>query len=462
MRRSLITVTALLLTVSALVVVPGRPLAALGCDASVGDPLGVPSGHNHQDPAQHAQTTTNLEFVGHLNFPPSLDGVTFTAPVLDGPVVPEDLHHIRAAYENSIGGATFGEVDVLNDHAVVAAISSPLGVWITDVSDPANPAVVSRWTIAGGGYVTDVKWGGTGNVFYASVQGSSKSGLYVVDASDKAAPKTIQFVPVPSGVHMIAVYPQTPLVDVVYGATGTSAGLAVVLVEHGLPHKAVRLLPMVTGIVPHDIWLDLDVLTGQILLYVANSYGGAVIMDATIPGAPVEVGRWAGVPGLYMHTIRASVDVLTQKRTVFVSPEYFFGSSSRPGTIYALDWTDLDRPTLAGTWTNPGGHAAGQLTWSTHNFQLVDDKIYLAMYHGGVWVIDVSDPANMVTRAYHLPHDHTFSGWGGWWAVMSYVPSVWDVVVYEGREYVGDITGGLYVLHYTCDETGPNGPTSRG
>lgn len=432
--------------------------AYVACGASIGDPYVEGPGHDHAAPSQHALGTTNMERIAHLDPPRSFAGVTFGPAVLtEAPLA----HHAAALGlddEGHADGARFGEVDVRGDYAALAATSSPLGVWIIDITSPAAPAIVGRWNGPANGYITDVKWSTGGEALYASVQGGSQVGMFLIDARDKTAPATADFVSVQNGVHMMGVWSDAPGTDRVFGATGYSNGVFPYLATGDLPLKRFVALPPIGGLTAHDVWTDGE--AGKVLLYVANSFAGWRILDVMDPLVAIPLASWNGDPALYMHTIRA--EVRDGQRIVYVSPEYFYGTSTRVATFYAFDATDPDAITPLGTWQNPGGKPAGNLLFSTHNFQLVNGTVYLANYHGGVWALDASAPTSIASSGYYLPHDHTVTGPPGSWPTSQVAPSSWDVVLRDGRMYVGDITGGLYVLHRTCDALGPGGPTSRG
>ncbi len=445
------------------------------CNDPIGDPMQEGATHDHRVGSQHDAGDANVDFVAFLSPPPSWDGIIFGPPIIEESIPEDDRglfehhpddghgHDHDAQGSHGTGGARFGEVDVRDGYAALAAISSPIGVWIVDVHDPAAPALVGRWNGPSGGYVTDVKWTSGGGALVASVQGSSQSGMFLIDASDKTQPKTSEFLAVEGGVHMMGMmqYLPVPGADVVFGATAYSNGVFPAVVTGDLPVKRFIALGRIPGIVAHDVWLTRDPLTLRTIMYVANSYGGATAFDVTDPTHPDRLGSWAG-DGAYMHTVRAAV--VGASRYVFVSPEYFFGTSSRVATLYVLDATDLEGSwSVVGTWRNPGGHAAGNLVFSTHAFQVVGSKVYLAHYHGGVWTLDVTAPAAPATLGHHMTNDHPSPPGGAiGWPVDYTVPSAWDVVLDQGHQYIGDITGGLYVLRYRCDETGPGGPTSVG
>lgn len=462
LRRSSLTLFTLLVltavTAASPLVTPaptGEPAAAAACaGADIYDPMPEGLGHNHGTPGQHTFATPNLDYIGHVDPEPPADG--FDAEPIIGKFTVDSLDH-RA------GGARFGELDVHGDRAYLASISRNTGVTIVDVSDPADPTILGSWKVGGGGYVTDVKASNDGRHFYASYQGStSKNGIYLVDAKDPAAPKQVQFVPVKnSGVHMLWVH-HDPLTGVewLYGATAYGGGTTITLSVPlgGVLRYLVPLDPFLVSDAPHDVAVFHDTLTDKTLMVVANGGNGVVIADLEKPWEPQVLGRWQyeGAERFYAHTIRGGV--VDGKRVIIVSPEagaLGYGVN-RPARIWVLDATDLDNIRVHSTWTNPGNHNGGVFTLSTHNFQWVANKLYLAHYHGGVWVLDVDGLpglTNPTALAYHLPHEYSNGG---------LVPDVWDVVVSKGYTMASDIRRGLYVYHLECDPTGEDGPTSYG
>ena len=95
-----------------------------------------------------------------------------------------------------------------------------------------------------------------------------------------------------------------------------------------------------------------------------------------------------------------------------------------------------------------GNNHAG--SFSLHNFQIVDGKVYIAMGHGGVWVVDISTPekqSNPVPLGSYYPHEPRRDG-------ESYSIYPWDVVVHDGYMLTAEGNTGLYVLHFAADPAG--------
>ncbi|MHB8604009.1 MAG: LVIVD repeat-containing protein [Thermoplasmatota archaeon] len=425
------------------------------------------TGHDHSANTQHAFASA-IDLVGH----------TDPGPAVASPIPRVGIRADLDAVGADSSGAEFGEVDVLNGYAVQAVISAPSGIVIYDVSDPANPVAVGRWNANAGGYATDVKWSGDGNSVYVSWQegGASVDGIHVLDATDKTHPTEVSksFVGNSVGVHMMAVEHVALSVDIIYGFTAYGGGTLVyastlLTATAGLPTAVHRLALLATwskSDAPHDGWLYDDPLANKTLLYMADGTNGIAIADVSNPLQPTTVGRWqgAGAPyAFYSHTIRA--EVKDGHRWVFISPEggAFGLGTNVPSCVFVFDATDLAHIALVGGWSAPGSHLAGTFFFSTHNIQLVGDRVYLAHYHGGVWVLDARDPAHLATLGYYEPASHTTTAGGRFGLAIEHaIPGVWDVTVNRGRIYASDISGGLYVLHYAGDTVGTGGPTSVG
>jgi hypothetical protein len=127
--------------------------------------------------------------------------------------------------------------------------------------------------------------------------------------------------------------------------------------------------------------------------------------------------------------------------------------------MWVLDVTDYANPTLVGEWHPPGEHVTQGLLLTTHQFQVVDGRIYLAYNHAGVWVLDLAaiidgsyrdDPERPEVLGYYLPHQEVelFD------PEVAAVPNTWDLNLRDGYIYASDRYTGFYVLHYADDEMG--------
>ena len=181
---------------------------------------------------------------------------------------------------------------------------------------------------------------------------------------------------------------------------------------------------------------------------------GVWVVDVRDPAQPRTLGTWAGEDALLWdgkaHTTMATL--LDGRRVVVTVPEY----ASIPA-VFVLDATDYAAMRLLGEWQPhaDGDYGDDPRLFSTHNFQVVEGKLYMAMYHGGVWVLDLRDPARIEVLAYHLPGaPEGGTPPGGPGPCAGCVPDTWDVVVHKGYVLAVDIPTGLHVLHLHGDPAG--------
>lgn len=435
-------------------------LAVAGAGFATASHLGDPMSdtHAHKDATLHRLAEGGLDRVGWID--PPKDAIL---SAVAGPGFDIGL--------DDAGGAYFGEVDVRGDFAYLAQLKPPAGVHVIDISDPSHPTEVGVWHVGSGtGGITDVKVSLDGDFVYAAYQGSasdSQNGVFVLDVRDPGNPVTASHFSVsPSGVHMLFVWDAFGE-EWVLAPTANGGGLPIALATDDLltGKRTLRLVQTLnSGSSPHDVFVYDDAILGIPLLVVANANGGVQLQGFSVPAAPVFLGTWSqsGASPHYSHTVRATV--VDGKRYVIVSPE---GGALGYGVeevakLWVLDATNPLLVTVAGSWGNPGNHVSNVFLHSTHNFQLVGDRVYLAHNHGGVWVLDFSAAPALHALAYYLPADHAQTSTPGGSLIQDAIPATWDVVLQEGVIYAADRAGGLYALHYAGDELGPGGPTSYG
>jgi hypothetical protein len=152
-----------------------------------------------------------------------------------------------------------------------------------------------------------------------------------------------------------------------------------------------------------DSWIHKHPKTGQILAYLANWDSGLVILRLDGPGRIVPVGTWSNYDpsqGSEMtgqvHSVEPASTLWDGKHYTFIGQELIGRPKNRPtGQMIMLDTTDPAKPTPVARWTLPvdPGVWDKKTTWcclfSTHYLELVNQTLFIAMYHGGVWAIDV-------------------------------------------------------------------------
>ncbi len=216
-------------------------------------------------------------------------------------------------------------------------------------------------------------------------------------------------------------------------------------------------------------------------MVVAHWDMGVRFVDVTDPSAPVEFAAWDDFMGDCgdIHTV--DVDFVDGRRIVAAATEN--GIIIDPvcsldrwswGFVYILDATDFSDIRTLGKWHVPGVQPSEPMPredrvppdvccfFSAHNLHFVGGRVYEAMYHGGVWVLDVApvlaspaSAADLVLRTDHVPsagYYFTTCEAGG--------PNAWEMWVKDGYLYASDIDCGLFTLHFIGDAL--NDPTRTG
>ena len=212
---------------------------------------------------------------------------------------------------------------------------------------------------------------------------------------------------------------------------------------------------------PHDMTAQPDPVTHKPVLVVADEINGLRVFDIANPAAPVQLSAWRGEnaesPIERVHT--ALLAELGGRRIAFGATETLFNV---PPQLYIVDMTDYAHPKYLGTWIPPGEKTDGGLAYSLHNFQVVGTRLYIANFHGGMWVLDVSDPGTPApvalrvdVRDTHYPRpDENLAGY------PLNCNQFWDPIVVDGYLLGTDISSGVEVMHVDGDPAGDVNYTS--
>jgi hypothetical protein len=337
----------------------------------------------------------------------------------------------------------------------------------------------------------------------------SYPGIEVVDVSDPTSPQLTQPYlvddPTTGGVHTARSHVVPGKGEYVF-AVHNGVGIHIAKVDDTI--KPI-LIPETTLTLAeaHDIWIADDPIDKKTYMYIAGGFStGFLIYDVSDPADPKgPLGEWDATPGCqsdwYSHTIdvtyRGNRRVLTMPHEGF---DFFGnqpdedqaegcgklqGNGDKPGPMWIVDITDFSKLGQAGdseallqsksrdalitTWTNAAGRAAGALTFSPHNQQIVGDWISLSQYHGGVVLLDAAAaldgrderPSEL---AFAVPHGtpvrplFDFGVPGAATTLGPFVtvftgarPIIWDQYWYKGYLLAADMTGGFYSFKYNPD-----------
>ena len=413
------------------------------------DPLAFDAqgdGHVHTDLADHA-VSCNVRLLAHL--PLTAQEGEFAGA------------HSMAIYEDLVAVAvTYG--------------NAGHGFDLIDVRDRGAPKVVGsfREDSATGGD-RNLAFSEDGTLIFMANEGARENatGVRVVDVSDPTNPVEESFAIVaPSGVHTIEAF----TIDGVQYVAALNYGVHILRLQDVLGSQ--RLVPvgryatatpeqiaqedptdttkLTRSVYGHDTTVVKDEATGATLLYFAYAYQGIRVLDISNPSMPSEVGRWTPEPDNGTHYVHAVKPYwLGERRLMVVEAETFEdGHVDTASPIWVVDVTDFEAPEVLYEWTNPGGHGSDRLLFSTHFFEIFEERVYMAHYHGGVWVLDVSVPEDVRVDGYYMPAQDTGYTPGpdcciGW--NLGAMPMTFDVKVdSRGFVHAADLATGYYALEF--------------
>ncbi|NVJ09664.1 hypothetical protein HUW63_31125 [Myxococcus sp. AM001] len=310
------------------------------------------------------------------------------------------------------------DVYVTHGHAYVVSINAPErqgGLTVFDVRDPRAPVQTASFQLPSDGY-----WNGVWARDDALYVASGDAGLLVFDLEDPARPAFVRNHPGGSGpidVHTVFVegtrlYAMSPSPNQETLIFDVSQPLA--------PQLLTRYAHAGGNGYPHDAFAY----NGR--LYINHTTDGFLIVG--LDGeTPELLGRYA-YPYAYSH---ANAVGTFNGRTVA-----FEGGETLGAHVRVLDVT---QPTAI---TKIGEYRLRGLT-SVHNMVLVGPRLYVAYYHEGVRVLDVSNPA----QPREVAHFNTFRESDPRRSDGMYDGAIGMRVPGDGRIYVVDTSRGLLIFN---------------
>jgi hypothetical protein len=296
-----------------------------------------------------------------------------------------------------------------------AYTAGPRGLDVIDVSVPSAPVHVGH---ADGAFndLRVVRGGGEVVAYAAPLRGETTA---VIDVTNPASPTPLTGIPEYS--HSLQVQ-QRGAGTFLYLAT---YGSSVPRYDVTNPIAPVRVGEAVipgpeSGV--HDLFVDGD------RLYINYTFQGLVALDvAGGLDAPVELGRQGAS---YSHASWAGT--IGGRRVVLTGDE---GMTSAGGAFLSV----LDGDPASSTFLRELGRYQSRPQVGIHNFEVVGNKVYIAYYHDGVRVVDLSTP----TAPREVAHYNT---WREETAYGGPFESAIGIRVVGGKIYVADIARGLLIL----------------
>ncbi|MBI2078786.1 MAG: hypothetical protein HYT80_10530 [Euryarchaeota archaeon] len=317
------------------------------------------------------------------------------------------------------------------------------GIVVVDISNPRNPAIADfRFFPVNGGHSVMTRDIGNRPVVLVSVP---NGGLPTVGN--------------PLGVTAHSYYAIAELVET---AQGRKMNVLSVYQHRVQPSPAPGVA--VSGNV-HDGTLHRHPVTNQWLAYLAHGTSGLVILNVDDPRSPQLVGYWNDWAKLgaaaqnthFQHETLPIDGTWDGKHYTFMGEECSAHPAKTPTCLVtAFDTTDPKKPTLVGAWTLPVDVAwGGSLMYSLHYMAVVNRTLFVTVYHGGLWAVDVGRlsadaPVSLPSVGVFMPPNQSPKPATG----VPYSPRVNDLQTFaDGTMVVYDAYTGLYLVRF--DESLP-------
>lgn len=476
--------------------------------------------HDHRDPDQHAnRTTANFEVLGHTPLITDHHGRT-SGDYFCGDTTERDGRWLSVATSFGTDVAVvvsdvsdpedprmIGELVMENTNVIDADLTRDgryivLGTHPYDSGPdrlPGQDATVDdRPSVS----FRDACTGKERAVTGLPGQAPYASGVVLVDLQDPEQPAIVDYVPLPTqGAHSvfvdrvkgrslaIATTSNSPNRAANYYAflevADTPAGAKLELLstyQYGRTDLDEAQDHTEYG-APHDGYVQEHPVTGRALAYLAYGATGLVIVDVEDPTQPKLVSLWddwgriqdgfdpSGASAFpFLHSVLPTETTWDGRHVTFVGEECLTHPKNTPTClVLSFDTTDPADPQWLGAWTLPVDVPwEKQLEYSVHYMDVVDRTLFVTLYHGGLWAVDVSTdealeempsigaflpaevspkPPGDIERGVIL--DNIISGYA-----LEHTPIVLDVTHRsDGTMIVHDTTSGQYTVRF--DPTRP-------
>lgn len=212
-----------------------------------------------------------------------------------------------------------------------------------------------------------------------------------------------------------------------------------------------------------DGWIEQHPTEDTYLAYLANWDGGFHVLEHD-----ETLGTWTPIAIWNDYDPDAGSGMTGQIHTAFPMPELdedgnhytWIGQevvtrpADRPtGNIIKMDTTDPANPEPVARWTLPTDlEFDASLEFSTHYVRVVDDTLFISLYHGGVWAAGttpIEGTHELPTHGVFIPDSQAPNPPNTDYLLMDHAPVVLDVMTLPSGELViFDGASGVYTVQY--------------
>ncbi len=322
------------------------------------------------------------------------------------------------------------------DYAVTGTWGADGKAYFWDVTNPSKIKKIDSIQVDAR-TVNDVKVSQDGKICVISREGASnrKNGIIIIDVTN---PKDVKIISeytknLTGGVHNVFIDNNH-----IYAL---SNGERYYIINIDNPNKPIQVGMFEVGKegqAIHDVWIENGI------AYSSNWRDGVYLVDVGngiaggSPSNPVPFGDYSYDSGAH-HATFPYKSKSTGKFYTVLGDEIFpkgvnpNGTNETAGFLHFVDFTDTKNPVEVAKYELP--------THGSHNFWIEDDILYVAMYTGGLRVVDLS--GDLLGDLYKQGREIGYILTGN---PNGYIPNdtmVWGAQLYKGHIFYSDFNSGI-------------------
>ena len=322
------------------------------------------------------------------------------------------------------------------DYAVTGTWGADGTSFFWDVTDPANIKKIDSVKVDAR-TVNDVKVSQDGRISVIGREGASdrKNGIIILDVSNPYDVKILSEYTknLTGGVHNVFIDN-----DHVYALSGSQRYFVINIEDPKNPVEVGMFEVGKEGQSIHDVWIE------DGIAYSSNWRDGVYLVDVGngiadgSPSNPVAFANYDYATGAH-HATFPFKSKSTGKFYTVLGDEIFpdgvdeNNPNITAGFLHFVDFSDLDNPVEVAKYELPGQ--------GSHNYWIEDDVLYVAMYGGGVRIVDIS--GDLLGDLYRQGREIGYIMTG---TPNGYIPNAtmaWGAQLYKGYVFYSDWNNGL-------------------
>ena len=322
------------------------------------------------------------------------------------------------------------------DYAVTGTWGADGTTYFWDVTDPSNIIKIDSVQVDAR-TVNDVKVSEDGRICVIGREGASnrKNGIIIIDVSN---PRDVQIISeyttnLTGGVHNIFIYQNH-----VYALSGGQK-YYILNIEDPKNPKEVGMFELgKDGQAIHDVWIE------DGIAYSSNWRDGVYLVDVGngiaggSPSNPVAFGNYNYASGAH-HATFPFKSKSTGKFYTVLGDEIFpkgidvNSPNETAGFLHFVDFSDIDNPKEVARYELPGH--------GSHNYWIDGDILYVAMYSGGIRIVDIS--GDLMGDLYKQGREIGYILTGNKDSYIPFATMAWGAQLYKGYVFYSDWNSGL-------------------